>query len=469
LLNAISNSLQKPDLFFKINKLLLLGASYFFYGYWDYRFLSLIVLSSVIAFWAGDRIFLNEDPKRKKRYLIIAILINLIILGLFKYSNFFIESANQVLRSFDLSIAYLNIILPVGISFYTFQAMSYPLDIYFQKTKPTKSFFDLALFIAFFPQLIAGPIVRASHFLPQLLIPKKISIDNFFKGLQIFLFGLFLKIVIADKIGLIIDPIFESPTYYSNLSVWFAILGFTAQVFCDIAGYTEAAIGVALVLGYELPINFKSPYIATDIIDFWQRWHISLSAWFRDYVFSPLQFARFKFLKNVARDSSIRVGFNFMVTMLLIGIWHGPRWTYVLFGFVHGVGIFLSHLLNQNLGTRWTQPRPALKYFKWAATLLFVILAMVLFRAENLTIASQIYAKVLYLQADFINKDIDFSFILSCFIGVTLFQFMLYKKEKDRFIFEHGTVLSYFFIVSMFLLIFLFPANEQRVFIYFQF
>ena len=194
-LNAIFDSLQKPDLFFKINKLFLLGASYFFYGYWDYRFLSLIIISSVISFGAGEKIFQDEDPKRKKRYLIIAILINLIILGLFKYSNFFIESANQVLNSFDLSIAYLNIILPVGISFYTFQAMSYPLDIYFQKTKPTKSFIDLALFIAFFPQLIAGPIVRASHFLPQLLIPKKLSADNFFKGLQIFLFGLLLILV----------------------------------------------------------------------------------------------------------------------------------------------------------------------------------------------------------------------------------------------------------------------------------
>jgi len=468
-LNAISNWLSKPDLIFKINKLFLLGASYYFYAYWDYRFLSLIIISSGIAYWAGDKIFKSENLEHKKRYLSIAIVSNVLILSIFKYCNFFIESANKVLQIFNFNLAHLDIIFPVGISFYIFQAMSYPLDIYFEKTKPTKSFYDLALFIAFFPQLIAGPIVRSSQFLPQLLTPLKLSLKNFFIGLQIFFLGLFLKVIIADNIGVIIDPIFTNPDQYSSIAVWFSAIGFTAQIFCDIAGYTEAAIGVALILGYQLPINFKSPFIAIDIIDFWQRWHVSLSTWFRDYVFLPLQFARLRFLGNIERNSLFRVGFNFMSTMLLIGIWHGPRWTYVLFGFLHGTGMIFSYFLNQKLGAKWTQPNIGLGIFKWASTLIFVILTMILFRAENFTLAGQFYTQMFFPDASLIGKDVNFYFVISCFIGVLIYQFYLYKKEQDRITFEPGTVMYYLFIISILLTLFIFGSTEQRAFVYFQF
>lgn len=265
-----------------------MAASYYFYAYWDFRFLSLIMISTLVDFWAGARIFRVADKKAKKFYLFISLLVNLGILGFFKYCNFFIDSANLILQDAGFTVTYLDIILPMGISFYTFQSMSYSLDVYFGKLKPAKTFVDFAFYVTFFPQLVAGPIVRARQFLPQLLRPAELSSENFIKGLQIFLYGLFLKVVVADNVAPIVDPIFNNPGGYDSLAVWVAVIGYSAQIFCDFCGYSEMAIGIALSLGYVLPVNFRMPYLATDLFDFWRRWHISLSSWIRDYLYIPL-------------------------------------------------------------------------------------------------------------------------------------------------------------------------------------
>mgnify|MGYP001223608035 FL=1 len=252
----------------KVYSFFLLLSSYYFYAYWDFRFLFLIVISSLVDYYAGKRIYIANEKRKKKLFLSLSLIINLGILGFFKYFNFFIGSIETLFEGFNAPFSHLNIILPVGISFYTFQSMSYTIDIYRGSLKPTDDFIDFATYVAFFPQLVAGPIVRASHFLPQLSRPIVLTGNNFFKGLQIFLYGLFLKIVIADNVALLVDPVFKNPNLYDGIAVWVAVIGYSIQIFCDFCGYSEMALGIALTMGFKLPVNFRTPYLATDLFDF---------------------------------------------------------------------------------------------------------------------------------------------------------------------------------------------------------
>ncbi len=459
LLNAIARRFQTSSLPFKINKLFLLAASYYFYSFWDARFLSLIVFSTLVDFWAGSRIFKAEDKKNKRFYLAMSLLVNLGVLGFFKYCNFFIESANLVLGDFGLTVAHLNVILPVGISFYTFQSMSYSLDIYFGKLKPVNDPIDFALYVAFFPQLVAGPIVRASHFLPQLLRPTKFSSENFFKGLQIFLYGLFLKVVVADNVAIIIDPIFANPERYDSLAVWIGVVGYSIQIFCDFCGYSEMAIGLALSLGYNLPVNFRTPYLATDLFDFWRRWHISLTSWLRDYLYIPL---------GGNRRGPKRTAINVFITMFLGGLWHGANWTFVLWGMFHGLGLVINRAMIVLLGER-VAPNRALTLCKWAATYLFVCLGWVLFRAQNLDVAGQIYEKLFFQGPYPVNwavLTLENLFFIPCMLVVHL---LLYKTKRDSLFFKQGTFASHFYIALMALAVLVFAPMDHKGFIYFQF
>ena len=320
------------------NRLLLL-ASYVFYSAWDWRFLSLIWISTILDYFCGIIIYRSADIKKKRIFLFISILGNLSILGFFKYFNFFSENLQFLLSAFSINIHphFLKIILPVGISFYTFQTMSYTIDIFRKEMEPTKHFFDFALFVAFFPQLVAGPIERAKHLLPQMLNPRIVTLNKINEGCFLVFWGLFQKVFIADNLAKLVDPVFNVPPPYNGLSVILAVYAFAFQIFCDFAGYSNIARGLSKCMGFDLMVNFKMPYFSSNPKEFWQRWHISLSSWLRDYLYIPL---------GGNRKGEIRTYINLILTMLLGGLWHGASWTFIIWGIYQGGLLVLYRLLK---------------------------------------------------------------------------------------------------------------------------
>ena len=321
---------------------LLLAASYVFYGWWDWRFLGLILASSLVDFLCGKCVDRKRSPELSERArkfcLVVSLGANLGALGFFKYYNFFVDSAGSVLESLGIGwgTSTLSIILPIGISFYTFQTMSYTIDVYRGRLDSTDRLGDFLLFVSFFPQLVAGPIERASHLLPQIQKPREVRADTMASGVQLMLFGFFKKMVIADNLGLFVDSIFENPHAALNGPVvLLALLAFSFQIYGDFSGYTDIARGAARVLGFDLCQNFRMPYLATNPSDFWQRWHVSLSTWLRDYLYIPL---------GGNQKGKARTGINLCITMLLGGLWHGAAWNFVLWGAYHGLLLLVFHL-----------------------------------------------------------------------------------------------------------------------------
>ena len=317
--------------YFRLQNGILLIASYVFYGFWDWRFLALLFVSTVVDYNLALLIEKSESPGERKALLAASICVNLGILGFFKYFGFFAESFASLLNSFGFqsSTPFFNIVLPVGISFYTFQTMSYTIDVYRRKLPATRNFFDFALFVSFFPQLVAGPIERATKLLPQVLQPRKFSQSNFVEGFYLIILGLFKKVVIADNMAPIVNYIFSRDvSTLSGAEVLVGVYAFAFQIYGDFAGYTDIARGVAKWLGFDLMLNFRMPYFATSPSDFWQRWHISLSSWLRDYLYIPL---------GGNRQGTLLTYRNLMLTMVLGGLWHGAAWTFVAWGFFHGL------------------------------------------------------------------------------------------------------------------------------------
>ncbi len=353
----------------RFRKLFLLAASYFFYAAWDARFLVLILLSTLIDYVIGRALALTDDAGRRFRLLLVSLVANLGFLGFFKYANFFIDSASVFLGPLGFSSVALQIILPVGISFYTFQTLSYTIDVYRGSLEPTSDIVEFALFVAFFPQLVAGPIVRAADFLPQLRDPVRVAGQNLWVGGQIFLVGMAKKLLIADRVAPFVDRFYESPALYSWGTAWLAVLAYSLQIYGDFSGYSDMAIGTARMMGFRLPENFNMPYSAVDIREFWRRWHISLSTWLRDYLYIPL---------GGSRASTSRVYTNLMVTMGLGGLWHGASWNFVVWGLSHGFALALHRALpKRGRRTIWSA------LAGWFGTFLFVSLAWVLFRAPD--------------------------------------------------------------------------------------
>jgi len=318
----------------------LLATSYFFYGCWNWRFLSLIIISTLVDFHCGRVVARSTDPRTRKSFVAISAVCNLGLLGFFKYANFFVDSAQTMISSFgfDGRAWHLDIVLPVGISFYTFQTMSYTIDIYRGETKPVKSLIDFGLFVAFFPQLVAGPIERAKNLLPQITRKPNFSLSDFYQGGWLILWGLFKKAVIADNLSIIVDGAFGS-SYLSGGDLLIAIYAFAFQIYADFSGYTDIARGAAKMMGYELMLNFRLPYFAVNPRDFWSRWHISLSTWLRDYLYFPL---------GGNRCGPARTYLNLSVVMLLGGLWHGAAWTFVVWGAYHGVLLIAHRVILQS-------------------------------------------------------------------------------------------------------------------------
>ncbi|MEM6451097.1 MAG: MBOAT family protein [Cyanobacteria bacterium P01_D01_bin.105] len=362
----------------------ILLCSYAFYGAWDWRFLSLIIGSTLVDYVVGLNLVKTDDRKTRRNWLMLSLLVNLGALAFFKYAGFFVDSAVGLFDFVGLPVnsVTLSIVLPVGISFYTFQTLSYSLDIYAGKLEPKKSLLDLATFVAFFPQLVAGPIVRAADFLPQLDVARSFSQVNLRACLTLFMVGFFKKACVSDNLAPMVDKYFADPGAYDALSSWIGVLSYTVQIYCDFSGYSDMAIACAGLLGYELCENFNFPYFASSITDFWRRWHISLSTWLKDYLYIPL---------GGNRGGQLFTYRNLLLTMVLGGLWHGAAWTFVVWGAMHG-GALVAH----KEWSKWTknrqQPLFVLTQHKWALiywalTFYWVCITWVFFRASSFATA----------------------------------------------------------------------------------
>lgn len=346
---------------------LLLVASYVFYGWWDWRFLSLIVLSSAVDFQIGAQLPTARNPKR---LLYLSLFVNLGVLGVFKYADFFANSFIDMLHTFGMKAdpITLGIILPVGISFYTFQTLSYTIDVYKKRMKPTKDPLTFFVFVSFFPQLVAGPIERAKHLLPQFAKARVFHYDFASGGAKLILLGFFKKLVVADGSGALVDVVYTNPESYVGAPMVVATFLFTFQIYGDFSGYSDIAIGLSRILGFDLLNNFKRPYFARSLTDFWRRWHISLSSWFRDYLYIPL---------GGSRGSNFKTYRNLFFTFLVSGLWHGANWTFVVWGTIHG----LILMIERSLGIAVHTSRfVVLRIF---STFVVVMIAWIFFRANT--------------------------------------------------------------------------------------
>ncbi len=442
-------------------KLFLLAVSYFFYGYWDWRFTFLMLAMTVANYALGQCVENAQTHRLKKLSLTAAIVFDLGVLGFFKYYNFFVESANYALQPLfagsTAGLSPLNIILPVGISFITFQVMAYVIDIYRGVTGTAETFWDFALLTAFFPQLIAGPILKAKQFLPEL--QKKIVIrrENLLFGMQLFLLGLFRKVAIADRLALYVDTVFDSPQDFSSATTWLAVLAYAIQIYCDFSGYSDMAIGTAKCLGYDIPANFNIPYISRSITEFWRRWHISLSTWLREYIYIPL---------GGNRKGKPRQYLNLWLVMLLGGLWHGASWNFVLWGVLHGTALAIHKFYADNIRPKVSLPAPLYNAVTWAMTFLFVCTTWVFFRATSFPAAFTILQKMYSWTPAGINWYATGLVIavpgifVADYLGRLLYQGRYIQLNR----FNHWFWLS-FWILG---LIFLAPQNPQP-FVYFQF
>jgi alginate O-acetyltransferase complex protein AlgI len=364
---------------FAAKKTVLVVASYYFYAQWDWRFCFLLAGSSVVSYIAGQLIDRASDERRARTILGIAVALHLGLLGIFKYFDFFISSANQLARLLGLEheVPFIEILLPVGISFFTFHGISYITDVYRRDVAVCRNPLDMLLYMSFFPQLVAGPIVRAAYFLPQLARPSTEPIPVG-PALLLILSGLFKKVVIANYLATgLVDPVFSAPTSYGGPDLLLATYGYAVQIFCDFSAYSDMAIALAALLGFRFPANFNQPYRAQRLREFWQRWHISLSTWLRDYLYKPL---------GGNRGGRLNTYRNLLLTMLLGGLWHGAAWKFIAWGALHGGGLAVERMLEPWIGRRALSP--AAKIIATLIVFHFVCLAWIFFRAEDFAVAS---------------------------------------------------------------------------------
>jgi alginate O-acetyltransferase complex protein AlgI len=452
----------------KGQNLLLLIASYIFYGWWDWRFLSLIVFSSIVDYTVGLKLAKTETSHKRKVLLILSLITNLGLLGFFKYYNFFIDSFVDVVSVFGFhpSPNTLNILLPVGISFYTFQTLSYTIDIYRKQLEPTKDTLSFFAFVSFFPQLVAGPIERASSLLPQFMKSRRFSYKKGSQGIRLILWGLFKKMVIADNAAILVNDIFTNYETQSTLVLLAGAFYFALQIYGDFSGYSDIARGTAKLFGFELMINFRVPYFSRDIAEFWRRWHISLSTWFRDYLYIPLGGSR--------RSKKIVVR-NTMIIFVVSGFWHGANWTFIIWGALNAL-FFLPLLLvkrnRRNLDTV-AEGRifPNLKeLIQMGLTFSATSLAWVFFRAENVSQAFGYFQSM--LQNNLFPENFYF-FPPSMLLLIVLFLLL------EWFIFRHDNALErisakpayirHMAYVACAMIILFFTPSVAQDFIYFQF
>ena len=456
----------------RLQNALIVAASYVFYGWWDWRFLSLIIFSTMVDYSIGRRLKSEEKQGIRKLLLWSSIIVNLGFLGFFKYYNFFLDNfiAAFSLLGQEIQANSLNIILPVGISFYTFQTLSYTIDVYKKKLEPTEDFIAFSAFVCFFPQLVAGPIERATNLLPQFYKKRTFEYDKAADGLRQILWGLFKKVVIADNCAEYANLIFNNYQEYNGSTLLLGAIFFTFQIYGDFSGYSDIAIGISRLFGFNLMQNFATPYFSRDIAEFWRRWHISLSTWFRDYLYIPLGGSK--------GGTWIKVRNTFII-FLVSGFWHGANWTFIVWGGLNAL-YFLPLLLlkrnRTNLGViAEGRILPSLKEFwQMGTTFLLTVLAWVFFRAESITHA------INYLRGLFTENLIeipDFSGIRGALTVIIILGFSLITEWYSRGTSHALCNIKYFnpfnrwicYIVLSFCIIFYRQSNQAIEFIYFQF
>ena len=450
----------------KLQNAFVLGASYFFYGWWDYRFLALIAFSTLVDYAIGIAISKSTIKSKRKMLLLVSLVVNLGLLGFFKYYNFFIDSWVDSFSSLGIEMhrSSLNIILPVGISFYTFQTLSYTIDIYRGKLKPATNFINFAAYVAFFPQLVAGPIERATNLLPQFYKKRVFKEDQAISGINLIIWGLFQKVVIADSCAPYVNSIFDNYEAMNSLSLILGAVYFAFQIYGDFAGYSNIAIGTARLLGFDLMRNFNYPYFSRDIAEFWRRWHISLSTWFRDYLYIPL---------GGSRGSKWMQLRNVFIIFIVSGFWHGANWTFVFWGFLHALFFLPVLLLGKNRKNldqvaqgRWL---PSLKeLLQMTITFVLACIAWVFFRAPNITAAFD-YLKSIFVDLDFkiqyLNIErynVEMLLILFIFIGFEWF----HRNQEHPFVGKWKWI-KVASIILMLLTLGVYSNHQD--FIYFQF
>lgn len=448
---------HRPKLIF-----VTLFSLYFYYKSSGLYFLLLLV-TTVVDFSLASILYRTAEPWKRSSLLAISLLVNLGMLGYFKYTNFFHEMFS---RAAGLSYQPFDIFLPVGISFFTFQSLSYTIDVYRNKLKPVTHLLDYAFFVSFFPQLVAGPIVRAADFLPQLNKPTLVTKEMFGRGVFLICTGLFKKAIISNYISLnFVDRVFEAPTLYTGFENLMAIYGYALQIYCDFSGYSDMAIGIALLLGFHFNINFNSPYQATNITEFWRRWHISLSTWLRDYLYISL---------GGNRKGKIRTYVNLLITMLLGGLWHGASWRFVLWGGLHGLALALHKAVgsrNVNLASPWL--RQLLSLSGVALTFHFVCFCWIFFRASSLELAGQMISQI----ADHFSPHVVWEFVTG-YQGVVLLMligFVLHfipaasEQKAEAWVTRMPLPAKAFLLFILIFLVIQTKSADIQPFIYFQF
>ncbi|MFT7239169.1 MAG: alginate O-acetyltransferase complex protein AlgI [Cyclobacteriaceae bacterium] len=457
---------------YKLQNAIILIASYIFYGWWDWRFLLLILLSTLVDFGVGHQLEDEKSTKRKKWLLMISLSANLGMLGFFKYYNFFVDSfiSGFSILGLNLSNSHLDIILPVGISFYTFQTMSYTLDIYKGKFHATKDFVGFAAFVSFFPQLVAGPIERASHLLPQFLKTRHFNYASATDGLRQILWGLFKKMVIANNCASYVDLIFTNPDEHSSTSLVLGAIFFTIQIYCDFSGYSDMAIGISKLLGIRLSKNFAFPFFSRDIAEFWRRWHISLSTWFRDYLYIPLGGSR----------GNLRIKIrNIFIVFIISGFWHGANFTFIIWGALNAFYFLPLMIWQKNRIHTDTvaagKVLPTIKeFFQMVGTFILTVLAFIFFRAENTENAYQYFIRMSDFTSTIAFHISDFkNVVVIIILCIFLFSIEWLGREKkhalETMFSINRRVFRWSFYSLILFLIGMFMETNETPFIYFQF
>lgn len=453
---------------FRWQNRMLLVASCVFYGSWDWRFLFLLFASISVDFFCARKIHASGDARVRKNFLVLSVAVNLAALGFFKYFNFFAGSLQALLSRIGLNLPVhaLDIILPLGISFYTFEAISYVWDVYRRKMAPTPRFSDYALFVTYFPHLIAGPIMRAKDLLPQICAPRTLNLALFFEGVYFITWGLFEKVVVADNLAGLVNPVFSGGAPYRGVEVLLALYAFAFQIFCDFDGYSNMARGLGKCMGFDIMFNFNLPYFATNPREFWQRWHISLSTWLRDYLYIPL---------GGNKNGTVQMYRNLWLTMLLGGLWHGASWTFVIWGFYQGALLVIHRILSPYLALVFPRPGPVLGRLWLGARIIFffhvVCLGWLFFRAQSLPQAGQMLQALAgtfhaFQPSVLIGGGIQLMLIIWFLLIIQIAQFV---KNDRVFIFrQHWLVQGLVYGLTV-TLILVFGANSGKEFIYFQF
>ncbi len=484
LFNSVSFAIFLPIVFllywFVTNKslsvqnLILLVSSYFFYAYWDYRFLFLLMFSTLLDFFTGIKMSEAENQKRKVFWFWLSVIINLGFLGIFKYYNFFAVSFAEALTRVGIRANFwtLKVILPVGISFYTFHGLSYVIDIYKNRIKPVRNFVEYAVFVSFFPLLVAGPIERATHLLPQIQRKREFDYTKAIDGLRQILWGLFKKVVIADNVADYVNTIFNNSSHYGGSTLLLGAVFFAFQIYCDFSGYSDIAIGTARLFGIDLLRNFAFPYFSRDIAEFWRRWHISLSSWFRDYLYIPLGGSKYGALKSVR---------NIFIIFIVSGFWHGANWTFIAWGALNALYFLPLLLLRRNrhnleivaAGNKW----PSLNdFFNISLTFSLTVFAWIFFRSESISKAFSIIGRI--FSSSIFTKPQGNAFIATfhplvifSLVGIFLIVEWIGREGQYAISFigrKWSSPLKWVFYYSLVFSIFYF-AGEKREFIYFQF